>query len=133
MGPDGGFITGSDVLVDDGVTAAYWSAGLCPRPCLGWLAHGPSFPKSVASSSREGLALAVRGDLGDGIGCVLARGISVTWLTFLMVAVAVAAVFALVGAQPKGARPVAGTRLMAVGRVVLVIGIIIVAYLFLRR
>ena len=24
MGPDGGFITGSDVLMDGGVTAAYW-------------------------------------------------------------------------------------------------------------
>ena len=24
MGPDGGFITGSDFLMDDGVTAAYW-------------------------------------------------------------------------------------------------------------
>ena len=56
-----------------------------------------------------------------------------TWLTFLMVAVAVAVVFALFGAQPKGARPVVGTRLMAVGRVVLVLGLIIVAYLFLRR
>jgi len=25
MGPDGGFITGSDFLMDGGVTAAYWS------------------------------------------------------------------------------------------------------------
>jgi len=24
MGPDGGFITGSDMLMDGGVTAAYW-------------------------------------------------------------------------------------------------------------
>ena len=24
MGPDGGFITGSDFLMDGGVTAAYW-------------------------------------------------------------------------------------------------------------
>ena len=24
MGPDGGFITGSDILMDGGVTAAYW-------------------------------------------------------------------------------------------------------------
>jgi hypothetical protein len=55
-----------------------------------------------------------------------------TWLTFLMIAAAVAGVFALFGAQPKGTRPVAGTRLMAVGRVVLVIGLLIVGYLFLR-
>ncbi len=28
MGPDGGFITGSDVLMDGGVTAAYWYGGI---------------------------------------------------------------------------------------------------------
>lgn len=28
MGPDGGFITGSDFLMDGGVTAAYWSGKL---------------------------------------------------------------------------------------------------------
>jgi hypothetical protein len=28
MGPDGGFITGSDFLIDGGVTAAYWTATL---------------------------------------------------------------------------------------------------------
>ena len=27
MGPDGGFITGSDFLMDGGVTAAYWYGG----------------------------------------------------------------------------------------------------------
>ena len=31
MGPDGGFITGSDFLMDGGVTAAYWYGGLAPR------------------------------------------------------------------------------------------------------
>ena len=31
MGPDGGFITGSDILMDGGVTAAFW---------FGELAHG---------------------------------------------------------------------------------------------
>lgn len=31
MGPDGGFITGSDVLMDGGVTAAYWYGGLAPK------------------------------------------------------------------------------------------------------
>ena len=30
MGPDGGFITGSDFLMDGGVTAAYWFGGLAP-------------------------------------------------------------------------------------------------------
>ena len=31
MGPDGGFITGSDVLMDGGVTAAYWYGALAPK------------------------------------------------------------------------------------------------------
>lgn len=32
MGPDGGFITGSDFLMDGGVTAAYWYGALAPDP-----------------------------------------------------------------------------------------------------
>jgi len=32
MGPDGGFITGSDFLMDGGVTAAYWYGGLAEVP-----------------------------------------------------------------------------------------------------
>jgi len=31
MGPDGGFITGSDILMDGGVTAAYWFGDLAPQ------------------------------------------------------------------------------------------------------
>jgi len=31
MGPDGGFITGSDSLMDGGVTAAYWYGDLAPK------------------------------------------------------------------------------------------------------
>jgi len=31
MGPDGGFITGSDFLMDGGVTAAYWFGELVPK------------------------------------------------------------------------------------------------------
>jgi hypothetical protein len=31
MGADGGFITGSDFLMDGGVTAAYWYGELAPR------------------------------------------------------------------------------------------------------
>ena len=31
MGPDGGFITGSDILMDGGVTAAYWYGDLAPK------------------------------------------------------------------------------------------------------
>ncbi len=31
MGPDGGFITGSDFLIDGGVTASYFFGELAPR------------------------------------------------------------------------------------------------------
>jgi hypothetical protein len=31
MGPDGAFITGSDFLMDGGVTAAYWYGELAPE------------------------------------------------------------------------------------------------------
>lgn len=31
MGPDGGFITGSDILMDGGVTATYWYGELAPQ------------------------------------------------------------------------------------------------------
>jgi|SRR5579859_1006743 len=31
MGPDGGFFTGSDILMDGGVTAAYWYGELAPQ------------------------------------------------------------------------------------------------------
>jgi NAD(P)-dependent dehydrogenase (short-subunit alcohol dehydrogenase family) len=31
MGPDGAFITGSDILMDGGVTAAYWYGELAPK------------------------------------------------------------------------------------------------------
>ena len=31
MGSDGGFITGSDFLIDGGVTAAYWYGDLAPK------------------------------------------------------------------------------------------------------
>jgi hypothetical protein len=30
-GPDGGFITGSDILMDGGVTAVYWYGELAPQ------------------------------------------------------------------------------------------------------
>ena len=32
MGADGAFITGSDILMDGGVTAAYWFGELAPKP-----------------------------------------------------------------------------------------------------
>jgi len=35
MGPDGAFITGSDFLIDGGVTAAYWFGDLAPNRVVG--------------------------------------------------------------------------------------------------
>jgi NAD(P)-dependent dehydrogenase (short-subunit alcohol dehydrogenase family) len=35
MGPEGGFITGSDFLMDGGVTAAYWYGELAPNNLIG--------------------------------------------------------------------------------------------------
>jgi hypothetical protein len=55
-----------------------------------------------------------------------------TWLTFLTIAMIIALVAAVFWAQPRGGRKVAGTQLMAVGRVILVIGILIAGWLMLR-
>ena len=55
-----------------------------------------------------------------------------TWLTWLMVALLVAAFAALTGIKPQGSRPVAHTRLMSVARLVLVVAAIIVAYIAFR-
>lgn len=51
-----------------------------------------------------------------------------TWLTFLLVAVVVAALAALTGLKPAGTRRVAGTHLMSVARVVLVLALLLVVY-----
>ncbi len=58
-----------------------------------------------------------------------------TWLTGLIVAVIVAGLAALTGIKPKGTRHVAGTRMMGVARVVLIIAVVIVAiaYMASRR
>ncbi|MDO8793876.1 MAG: hypothetical protein Q7J25_04575 [Vicinamibacterales bacterium] len=51
-----------------------------------------------------------------------------TWLFWLILAVVLTAVAAITGLQPKGGRPVAHTHMMGVGRFVLAILVIIVAY-----
>jgi hypothetical protein len=51
-----------------------------------------------------------------------------TWLSWLMIAVVIAAVAAVTGVKPKGTRPVARTQLMSVARVVLFVLALIVAY-----
>jgi hypothetical protein len=55
-----------------------------------------------------------------------------TWLVWLVLAVIVAAIAAVSGLQPKGTRPVSGTHLMGVGRVVLLALVLIFAYLAFR-
>lgn len=51
-----------------------------------------------------------------------------TWLNWLLLAVIVAAVAAVTGIKPKGTRHVARTRLMGVGRILLLIIVAIIAY-----
>ena len=55
-----------------------------------------------------------------------------TWLTWLIVAVAITAVAAVTGLKPKGGRPVARTHMMGMARLVLLAVVIILAYLAFR-
>ena len=55
-----------------------------------------------------------------------------TWLAWLALAVIIAAVAAVTGWQPKGARPVAHTQLMGGGRVVLLALALVFVYLAFR-
>ena len=55
-----------------------------------------------------------------------------TWLAWLGLAVLITAVAAVTGIKPKGTRHVAGTHLMGVARVALLIIVAIFAYLAFR-
>jgi hypothetical protein len=55
-----------------------------------------------------------------------------TWLVWLTIAVVIAAVAAVTGLQPAGARSVASTRMMGIARLVLVAIVIIFVYLAWR-
>ena len=55
-----------------------------------------------------------------------------SWLGWLAIAVVLGVVAAVTGIKPKGSRPVARTRLMSVGRVVLLLLVALFAYLALR-
>ncbi len=54
------------------------------------------------------------------------------WILWLGLAVLVTAVAAITGIKSKGTRPVANTRLMAVGRFILLLLIAIFAYMAFR-
>lgn len=54
------------------------------------------------------------------------------WLVWLSLAMVIAAVAAVTGIKPKGTRPVAHTRMMGMGRVMLLLIVVIFAYLAYR-
>lgn len=54
------------------------------------------------------------------------------WLVWVGFAVVIAGIAAVTGIKPKGTRPVAHTRMMGVGRVVLLFIVIIFAYMAFR-
>ncbi len=56
-----------------------------------------------------------------------------TWLGLLAIAVVVVALVALTGGRPKGARPVGGTQLMTVGRIVVIVVALVLAYVAFTR
>ena len=60
------------------------------------------------------------------------ESVPMTWLAWLGLAVLITAVAAVTGIKPKGTRHVAGTRLMSVARVALLIFVAICAYLAFR-
>jgi len=55
-----------------------------------------------------------------------------TWLAWLGIAVVMVAIAAVTGIKPKGTRHVAGTRLMGVARVALLLIVVVIAYLAFR-
>ena len=54
------------------------------------------------------------------------------WLVWLGLAVVIAAVAAVTGIKPKGTRPVAHSRMMAMGRLALLAIFIILVYVAIR-
>lgn len=55
-----------------------------------------------------------------------------SWFAWLALAVLVTAVAAVTGIKPKGTRHVAGTRMMGVARLFLLVIVIVFAYLAFR-
>jgi uncharacterized membrane protein YhaH (DUF805 family) len=57
---------------------------------------------------------------------------AVSWIWILGIAVAVIAIVSVLGAQPRGGRPVERTQLMGVARFVLIIVALIIGFLVFR-
>jgi hypothetical protein len=55
-----------------------------------------------------------------------------SWVVWIALAVIIAAIAAVTGAQPKGTRPVGRSHLMGVARFVLLLIVVIFAYLAFR-
>jgi hypothetical protein len=55
-----------------------------------------------------------------------------TWLTWLILALIIAATAAVTGLRPKGGRPVARTQLMGMARLALWVIVLVIAYLAFR-
>jgi hypothetical protein len=55
-----------------------------------------------------------------------------TWLTWLGVAVVIAAIAAVTGIKPAGSRPVARTHLMSVARVALIAIVLVLGFVAFR-
>ena len=55
-----------------------------------------------------------------------------SWLFWLTAAVVVSVLFVVFGLRPRGARPADSSHLMAIARVVLLIVIVVLVYLFLK-
>lgn len=55
-----------------------------------------------------------------------------SWIFWLGIAVGLSAIFSVTALKPKGTRPVAQTRLIAVARVILLILVIILFFFWLR-
>ncbi|HXM75557.1 MAG TPA: hypothetical protein VOA00_09495 [Thermoanaerobaculia bacterium] len=55
-----------------------------------------------------------------------------SWLVWLGLAVLIGVIAAVTGIKPKGTRHVAGTRMMGIGRIALLILIALFVYLALR-
>jgi hypothetical protein len=56
----------------------------------------------------------------------------VTWLLWLMIAACIAAFAAVTGIKPRETRPVAGTHLMSVARVILILIVAILLWYAVR-
>lgn len=78
------------------------------------------------------LVKAASNDLASWTGVDLVAVRIVNWLVWLGLAVVIAATAAVTGIKPKGTRSVSHSRMMGMGRLVLLVIVVIFAYLAFR-